>query len=137
MLATGMIWPLVLLGLPGACGVQLATSGWHEHVVVNATSMRSKLAECSSSQKCQGCCTPLGDTASAWQFTSSGAHGTWSSTTAFIRFDFEDDTYCGGVATARQHGNAILTSNDASPIDLTLAMTGVAEAQYEQFDLYG
>ncbi|CAK0831623.1 unnamed protein product, partial [Prorocentrum cordatum] len=127
MAASGMVWPLVLLGLPGASCMQLATSSWREHVAANATSAQSKRAECSAGQVGQGCCTPLGDTASSWSFVSYGAHGSWSSTPAFIRFDFHDDTICGGVANARQHGSAVLTLNDASPIDLTLSMTGVAE----------
>eukprot|EP00959_Pyramimonas_sp_CCMP1952_P073527 1536747-Pyramimonas_sp.AAC.1 len=31
MVATGMIWSLVFLGLSGASGMQLATSGWLEN----------------------------------------------------------------------------------------------------------
>ncbi|CAK0875241.1 unnamed protein product [Prorocentrum cordatum] len=136
MAASGMVWPLVFLVLPSASCMQLATSSWREHLTANATSAQSKRAECSAFQVGQGCCTPLGDTASAWTFASFGTHGTWSSTPAFVRYDFHDDTICGGVANARQHGNAVLSLNDASPIDLTLSMTGVAEANFEKFQLF-
>ena len=126
-----MLWPLMLLGLPGASGLELAASSWREHVAANATSVRSQRAECSAYQVGQGCCTPLGDTASAWSFVSHSTHGSWSGTPAFIRWDFVDDTICGGPASSRQHGSATLTTNDASPIDLTISMTGVAESQVE------
>lgn len=144
-----LAWLLVLIGLGRALGMQSAAGGprrsaarrrggRHAVFAANATPARSKREECTSSQVSNGCCMPLGDTASTWSFATTTFHtnGVWSSSDTFIRFDFADDSHCGGIAWIRQQGTATLTMNDATPIDLTLSMSGVAEAQYETFRLY-
>jgi hypothetical protein len=91
--------------------------------------------ECSISQRDSGCCEPLGDIADNWEFTSTGA-GTWTGTDSFIRFDFANSQDCGGDAAQTQDGVATLNLNEAKEIKLLLSMTGVAEAQYETYELF-
>lgn len=131
---TVMAWPLMLLGIGCASGMQPKASEPRQHVVAaNATSARSKRAECTSTQVAEGCCTPFGDTASSWATTTQSVHGKWSNGPASVRFDFEDDTQCGGPATGRQQGEASMTAE--GPIDVTMSLEGVAEAAFEKFEL--
>jgi len=130
-----------LASMPDVCSSSGGSRACDPQTVLDAQllqfhSAEARKAECSASQKGKGCCEPLGDTASAWVFESLGVHGTWSGSPTFIRFDFEDDQICGGPANARQHGSATLTTNDVQTISLTLSMEGVAESQYEYFELY-
>lgn len=91
--------------------------------------------ECSMEQRDSGCCEPLGDIADKWDFSSTGG-GTWSGTDSSIRYDFADDVVCGGEATLTQTGVATLNLDEDKEIKLLLSMSGVAEAEYEKFELY-
>jgi len=69
-----------------------------------------------------------------WQFTTSGG-GAWTSSSSMIRFDIENDAICGGTNTNTQSGSASWTFTLPAAAEITLSMTGVAEAHYEQMTL--
>jgi len=136
---------LVLLGLGRAWGMMVQSPMGepraHAALPIRANSSAKRgaaEAECDAAQAASGCCTPLGPSASSWSFQTAPltAGGNWSYGHSFIRFDFANDDHCSGSTDMRQTGTATVTLNESSPIDLSLTMTGNAEALYETCKLY-
>ena len=91
-----------------------------------------------------GCCTGdpgglFGGGTSSQSFTATGG-GSWSSGTSssthWVRYAFADDARCGGSATLTQTGDFTMYASLSSPLYMRVSAFGIAEAQYERFDLY-
>lgn len=53
-----------------------------------------------------------------------------------MRYAFADDARCGGSATLTQTGDFTMYASLSSPLYMRVSAFGIAEAQYERFDLY-
>ena len=82
---------------------------------------------------------PFFDTSSGspqWQLSDDGNGGTWKAGASYIQFDIANDLKCGGTATEKQTGTAILNFHVTEAQTIVLSMKGSAESSYEKFDCY-
>lgn len=70
---------------------------------------------------------------------SSGGGGSWSvgevHSTRWVRYGFANDQKCGGSATDTQWGSFSMYAHVTSTVYLRVTSFGVAESQYERFDM--
>lgn len=94
----------------------------------------SRGVPCDDTQKASGCCSPLNDNPDLSWATSAIPPwlGTWSHGSNYIRFDFTDDVKCGGRASDWvQIGTAEINLTNIPATDLSVSVSGVAEAEFE------
>lgn len=95
------------------------------------------LSHAQSAEVCKKCCEGLFKTGAgkgSWAFTNTNGRG-WSADENSIRYDFENDSRCGGTVNFRQYGTATFTFESAADTTVEFEMEGVAESKYELFDL--
>jgi len=94
---------------------------------------------CTESQKDVGCCDgPFREhngVVPEWQLSTIGG-GSWIKGENWIQFNIDNDIKCGGVTSVIQKGSATIDFYVGQAETIVISMQGVAESQYEKFDLY-
>jgi len=103
-------------------------------IIVGATEQM-----CTETQKDLGCCDgPFREhngVLPEWQLSTTGG-GSWLKGENWIQFNIDNDFKCGGVGSIRQTGTATIDFYVGQAETIVISMQGVAESQYEKFDLY-
>jgi len=96
------------------------------------------LGNAQSVEVCKKCCEGIFKTGSgkgSWVFTNTNGRG-WTADEDSIRYDFINDSRCGGSVNFRQRGTATFTYQAPAPTTVEFEMDGVAESSYELFEFY-